>query len=142
MSRTLRSADYHYLYKTRRWTDDVRPRILDAADYRCRFCADQGFTRLATVVDHITPHKGDLKLFWDETNLQALCAPCHNGAKAQIERGGYSAMTNQNGWPSDPSHPQNIFAAKQRAREAKKTALEAIYTANSTVSDPSPPMPL
>ena len=32
----------------------------------------------ATVVDHITPHRGDKKLFWDEKNWQALCKPCHD----------------------------------------------------------------
>ena len=32
----------------------------------------------ATVVDHIIPHRGDLKLFWDENNLQSLCKPHHD----------------------------------------------------------------
>jgi 5-methylcytosine-specific restriction protein A len=25
------------------------------------------------VVDHIVPHRGDKKLFWDSSNWQALC---------------------------------------------------------------------
>ena len=32
----------------------------------------------ATVVDHIIPHRGDQKLFWDENNWQALCKECHD----------------------------------------------------------------
>jgi 5-methylcytosine-specific restriction protein A len=32
----------------------------------------------ATVVDHIIPHRGDKKLFWDENNWQALCKSCHD----------------------------------------------------------------
>ncbi|MGM9590559.1 MAG: HNH endonuclease signature motif containing protein, partial [Faecousia sp.] len=32
----------------------------------------------ATVVDHIIPHRGDRKLFWDESNWQPLCKDCHN----------------------------------------------------------------
>ena len=32
----------------------------------------------ATVVDHIVPHKGDEKLFWDRNNWQALCKQCHD----------------------------------------------------------------
>lgn len=28
-------------------------------------------------VDHITPHGGDERLFWDEDNWQTLCAACH-----------------------------------------------------------------
>ena len=39
----------------------------------------------ANVVDHITPHQGDQELFWDEANWQALCAPHHNGEKAEQE---------------------------------------------------------
>ncbi|WP_084570374.1 HNH endonuclease [Methylosinus sp. PW1] len=32
----------------------------------------------ATVVDHIRPHKGDRALFWDRSNWQPLCKPCHD----------------------------------------------------------------
>jgi len=32
----------------------------------------------ATVVDHIIPHRGDERLFWDETNWQPLCKQCHD----------------------------------------------------------------
>lgn len=38
------------------------------------------------VVDHKIPHKGDQALFWDKTNWQRLCAPCHSGAKQREER--------------------------------------------------------
>ena len=32
----------------------------------------------ATAVDHIVPHRGDSKLFWDRNNWQPLCKPCHD----------------------------------------------------------------
>jgi 5-methylcytosine-specific restriction endonuclease McrA len=32
----------------------------------------------ATVVDHVTPHKGDPWIFWKEDNYIPLCAKCHN----------------------------------------------------------------
>ena len=32
----------------------------------------------ATVVDHIVPHKGDLKLFWNRRNWQSLCKRHHD----------------------------------------------------------------
>ena len=32
----------------------------------------------ATVVDHIQPHRGDPKLFWDQSNWQSLCKRCHD----------------------------------------------------------------
>lgn len=33
---------------------------------------------MATVVDHIKPHRGDKKLFWDRGNWQPLCEHHHN----------------------------------------------------------------
>ena len=32
----------------------------------------------AGVVDHVVPHRGDMSLFWDIGNWQALCVRCHN----------------------------------------------------------------
>ncbi len=40
----------------------------------------------AKVVDHITPHKGDQKLFWRRSNWQPLCLTCHNRHKQSQER--------------------------------------------------------
>ena len=44
----------------------------------CIACERNGRLTDAQVVDHIKPHKGDSKLFWDKTNHQALCKPCHD----------------------------------------------------------------
>ena len=44
----------------------------------CVECEKQGKLTQATVVDHIVPHRGDQKLFWDESNWQPLCKPCHD----------------------------------------------------------------
>lgn len=43
--------------------------------------------RLGLVVDHITPHRGDQRLFWDRKNWQALCHDHHDIVKAREERG-------------------------------------------------------
>lgn len=40
----------------------------------------------STVVDHIKPHRGDMGLFWDRSNWQALCRPCHDRHKQRVER--------------------------------------------------------
>lgn len=48
------------------------------------FCAMCG--NPSGVVDHVTPHRGDEALFWDWSNWQALCAPCHNRHKQRLER--------------------------------------------------------
>ena len=44
----------------------------------CVECMKNGILTPATVVDHIMPHRGDQRLFWDESNWQSLCATCHN----------------------------------------------------------------
>lgn len=49
----------------------------------CLRCGD-----IATVVDHITPHKGDISLFWNVANWQPLCKTCHN-RKTVKEDGGF-----------------------------------------------------
>ena len=53
----------------------------------CCFCQREGLVVEATVVDHIIPHEGDQALFWDKTNWQSLCAPCHSGTKQRQEAG-------------------------------------------------------
>lgn len=40
----------------------------------------------ATVVDHVTPHRGDMKVFWDRTRWQPLCTHCHSSRKQSEER--------------------------------------------------------
>ncbi|MCP4539869.1 MAG: HNH endonuclease [Chloroflexi bacterium] len=54
----------------------------------CAECYRQHIVQAATVVDHIVPHKGDKELFWDMSNWQGLCAPCHN-RKTGKEDGGF-----------------------------------------------------
>ena len=49
-------------------------------------CAWPGCCSPATVVDHRTPHRGDMALFWDRTNWQPLCAQHHNRHKQRQER--------------------------------------------------------
>ena len=71
------SADWHWMYFTRIWTDDLRPTQLFLEPF-CRACAKQGLRTRATVVDHVEPHRGDWALFTDRTNLQSLCEQCHN----------------------------------------------------------------
>lgn len=53
----------------------------------CAMCQEDGHLTPASVVDHIKPHRGDLALFWDESNWQPLCATHHNSTKQREERG-------------------------------------------------------
>ena len=44
----------------------------------CAECGKAGKLTPATVVDHIIPHRGNKRLFWDEHNWQPLCKDCHD----------------------------------------------------------------
>jgi 5-methylcytosine-specific restriction protein A len=51
----------------------------------CVMCAEQGRTTAARVVDHRVPHRGDMSLFWQRSNWQPLCRPCHSSTKQAEE---------------------------------------------------------
>jgi 5-methylcytosine-specific restriction protein A len=59
---------------------------------------------VATIVDHVIPHKGDEKAFF-EGELQSLCKRHHDSDKQQIEKSGFSKGFNDLGEPNDPNHP-------------------------------------
>ncbi|MGY4876495.1 HNH endonuclease [Vreelandella aquamarina] len=70
----------------------------------CVFCQRRGKVTPASVVDHIVPHKGDLKLFWRRSNWQSLCKPCHDIDKQRLENGGVMPGCDADGMPADPHH--------------------------------------
>jgi 5-methylcytosine-specific restriction enzyme A len=54
----------------------------------CAACRAQGRVVAATVVDHRIPHRGDMKLFWDESNWAPACKPCRDSKTAREGRWG------------------------------------------------------
>lgn len=58
----------------------------------CVRCQAQGVINAALIVDHVTPHKGDQALFWDQSNWQPLCKRCHDQKTAQ-EDGGFGNIS-------------------------------------------------
>ncbi len=73
-------------YHTSRWAN-LRDKVLLRDLFTCRMCKRIHGNTSQLVADHIAPHRGDTAKFWDEANLQTLCAnPCHNTHKAAIER--------------------------------------------------------
>ena len=72
---------WHHLYNDRAWRRARKEFFSEPYNKVCRLCRK----RLATVVDHIKPHKGDLALFWDRDNWQPACVRCHN-AKSATEK--------------------------------------------------------
>jgi 5-methylcytosine-specific restriction protein A len=65
----------------RRWREASKAFL--AEHPLCAECARRGATALASVVDHIQPHRGDQDLFWDRSNWQPLCKPCHDRKTAR-----------------------------------------------------------
>lgn len=73
-----------------------------AVNTLCRMCATMTPPRLtpATVVDHVIKHEGDVTLFWDPTNWQPLCKPCHDSRKQRQEKSGRpSVQIGEDGFP-------------------------------------------
>lgn len=71
----------------------------------CVYCAKSGREERATHADHIRPHRGNPELFFDETNLQSLCATCSNSVKQAEEIAGGPIGCGIDGWPRDDQHP-------------------------------------
>ena len=67
---------WHRLYKRPEWPR-LRADQLTREPF-CRECAAAGRRVYATEVDHVTPHRGNLRLFLDPENLQSLCHRCHS----------------------------------------------------------------
>lgn len=79
------------LYSTKRWRA-LRLVILERAGWMCQGCE---VPHLLTgkmpephspVIDHVEPHRGNLVLFWDESNLQAVCKAWHDSEKQRQEK--------------------------------------------------------
>lgn len=89
--RELRARDAKRGTRTERGYSNVwlkSAKVFLAQHSLCAECLKQGRTTPATEVDHIVPHKGDQKLFWDVNNWQSLCHECHS-RKTATEDGGF-----------------------------------------------------
>ena len=64
--------------------EKARKRFLQANPLCC-YCERDGRVTVATVVDHKIPHRGDMTLFWDETNWAPMCVAHHSGEKQREE---------------------------------------------------------
>jgi hypothetical protein len=64
----------------------------------CRYCQMLGRITPATVCDHITPHRGDLALFYAGP-FQSLCATCHSAVKQAEEQSGHARGCDVHGNP-------------------------------------------
>jgi 5-methylcytosine-specific restriction protein A len=79
---------HHYLYQSPRWRQ-LRERLLAEQPLcRCERCLAEGRTVPTTVVHHRQPHGGDLTLFFDARNLEALGKRCHDRITGRSTHGG------------------------------------------------------
>lgn len=73
----------------------------------CEYHSKMGMIAAAVVVDHKIPHRGDMQLFWDRDNWQALCKGCHDRIKQQQEKSGVAQWCGIDGTPLDANHHWN-----------------------------------
>ena len=69
-------------YKLQRW---LKIRAAYLATHPLCEC---GCNRIATVVDHKQPHRGDMELMFSWDNLQAMTKACHD-RKTALQDGGF-----------------------------------------------------
>lgn len=77
------SRKYQGLYFTQRWKARRRRQLI--REPLCEECRKVERQELATVADHIEPHRGDEYLFF-HGELQSLCDSCHS-RKTREENG-------------------------------------------------------
>lgn len=99
-----RRAEAHDWYKTARW-QRLRATHL-ASEPLCRMCASKGRVTVATVCDHIEPHRGDVTKFWSGP-FQSLCKAHHDSTKQSEEARGHVKGCDAAGRPLDAKHPWN-----------------------------------
>lgn len=89
------SEGWHYLYTSPRfhWTERRTQQLL--REPLCRICARRGVRTVATDVDHVVPHRGDVRLFMTG-ELQSLCHSCHSAKTMAENAEGMAAAKTKN----------------------------------------------
>jgi 5-methylcytosine-specific restriction endonuclease McrA len=106
LSTTLKTnmsvSAFQNLYSKRRWRRMSKAQL--QREPLCQECLKKGIITIATVADHVEPHRGDPNKFWLGA-LSSLCSRCHGATKQQVELHGYSREIGADGMPVDPAHP-------------------------------------
>ncbi|WP_310619674.1 HNH endonuclease [Flexibacterium corallicola] len=109
-NRSAAAKEYRRWYNTKRW-HRLRQKALVRDGYRCQktgeILSGKKPEPNSPIADHIIPHKGDPKLFWDLDNIQTVSKAYHDKQKQLQEKRGYSTDCDDEGWPVDPAHPAN-----------------------------------
>jgi 5-methylcytosine-specific restriction protein A len=95
MTHTEGESRWAHLYERRSWRR--RSRLQLAAHPLCEECLKRGIVEPAVASHHITPHNGDMRLFYGP--LESVCAACHN-RKRPLEKGRKPRpVIGVDGWP-------------------------------------------
>lgn len=111
--RTPEAQEYRKLYQTKQWRV-LRERVLLRDAFKCQHKGCGAFLKRgrshphSAVIHHLKPHKGDLDLFFDIDNLQAVCWSCHSGDIQSIEARGKDTEIGEDGWPTDGRGWSNV----------------------------------
>jgi 5-methylcytosine-specific restriction protein A len=95
-------------YKTARWQKERAEFLARPANRLC--CCGCG--KKAGTVDHKRAWKGNVTLFWDQRNWQAMAWRCHSRKTARGD-GGFGRAPripgcDRDGMPKDPNDPWNL----------------------------------
>jgi 5-methylcytosine-specific restriction protein A len=104
--RSTEAQAYRAWYKLKAWQDARRLQLSKSP--LCVHCKTLGRIAPATVVNHITPHKGDWTLFISSSNHESTCKPCHDSHIQSFERTGIIKGSTVDGTPLDPNHPWRL----------------------------------
>lgn len=135
---------YHHLYNRAAWRS-LRASQL-SAEPLCRMHRAIGQLVEGRVVDHITPHRGDLGLFYAADNLQTLCKACHDGHKQAQEHhaDGLLRGAGHDGLPLDLAHPWHRPPAAMTASpvDSRRAPVRSHpEPAAARLTPPAPPAP-
>jgi 5-methylcytosine-specific restriction endonuclease McrA len=85
MSNKRVDPPWRKLYKTAHW-QALRIRVFVRDLFTCQRCGRLEGDTSKLVADHKKPHRGDERLFFDESNVETLCKPCHDAEKQREEQ--------------------------------------------------------
>lgn len=98
-ARRQAESETRRLYGTSRWKRFSRWFLRQQENVLCADCKAEGLTVIATVTDHVVPHRGDVEAFWAGP-FRGLCAHHHNSKKQQEEKRGFKIEVDGDCWAS------------------------------------------
>lgn len=72
-------------YSTARW-ERLRQATFLRDLYACTKCRRLEGDTSRLICDHVDPHRGNERKFFDPDNLTTLCKPCHDSVKQRQEQ--------------------------------------------------------